>query len=288
VATVKTITQTGHFNRIKVVNDGKPVLGLSLGDYRRSYLLQRPVVHPLYSPAGLPLTEQGAHNCPHHRGVWVGHATVNGMNFFHEGPDTGWVVPTGVDVRETADDVVIDLKTEWRDPRGSVMATETRRYSVRLAGEGYVLDVLSNLSPTTVPLVMAPNMHAYMGVRVIDALDEDDGGHILNSEGSVGEEAVSWEKSKQKVAWVDYSGQMGGLAAGVSMIAHPSQSPIAVYARVYGSLFLNPTPVPDGSVEIPVGTTFKFGARFYAHDGEPSAERINALWRNFGEVGLEI
>jgi hypothetical protein len=274
----------GHFNRIKVLQDGAPVFCLSLGDFRRAFLLQRPVIHPLYAPSGLPLTEQGAHNSPHHRGVWVGHARVNRVNFFHEGPETGWIVPMDVDIADGPNDARIALKNEWRDPRGTVVARESRVLEVSAIDDGYLLTIVSHLVSADGPLTLEPDMHAYMGVRMIDALDEDDGGRILTSEGTVGEKAVSWEHSKRRVRWVDYTGFMAGRTAGISILAHPGQSPMAVYARSYGSLFLNPT--ADEPMEIPAGEPFKFGAAFYAHDGPASPETLDALWRNFGRVPL--
>jgi hypothetical protein len=267
--------QVGHYRRIKVVHDGAPVMCLSLGDYRRTFLLQRPVIHPLYAPSGLPLTEQGAHNSPHHRGVWVGHARLNGVNFFHEGPDTGWIVPTDVDIANGPHDARIMLRNEWRDPRGTIVARESRTVEVRLIEQGYWLTVFSRLVSADGPLKLEPDMHAFMGVRMIDALDEDDGGRITTSEGDVGEKAISWEHTKRRVRWVDYTGTMAGRTAGISILPHPTHSPIAVYARSYGSLMLNPT--PDEPLEIPADEAFKFGCGFLAHDGPVSPKALDAL-----------
>ena len=114
------------FNRLKVLDGERTVMALNLGGETKDLFLMRPCVHPLYTPAGLPVTEMGAHNFPHHKGVWLGHAQVNGVNFFHDLADAGWIVPVRVSSDADAERARIDLDLEWRDRRGTVVATETR------------------------------------------------------------------------------------------------------------------------------------------------------------------
>jgi hypothetical protein len=129
-------------------------------------------------------------------------------------------------------------------------------------------------------------MHALIGVRVIDAIDEDDGGRILSSEGGVGERGVSWEKTGVRVRWVDCTGELGGNPVGVTAMPHLSHSPIAVYARAYGTIFVNPT--PDSPITIEKGNVLRFGVRFYGHDGISSTNLLDSLWEEFGTTDLNL
>ncbi len=281
---MKAILQEGHFKRLKIVQGDRVILGLCLGDYRESYLLQRPVVHPFYTPLGFPVTEMGAHNTPHHRGVWVGHAQLSGINFFHEGEGTGWIVPTEWEVEEADENLRIRMQLEWRDPRGTVIATEERHYDLNQEQDVHILDVISALAPVGGDMRMEPDMHAFMGMRVLDAIDEDDGGQMTSSEGGIGEAEISWEKTGQAVRWVNYSGTLGGHHVGLAALVHPKLSPMPAYAREYGTVFLNPT--ADRVVEVPEDEMFPFAARFVAYDGVLSDERLDNLWESFGDASL--
>ena len=106
------------FNRLKVMDGERTVMALNLGGAAKDLFLIRPCVHPLYTPAGLPVTEMGAHNFPHHKGVWIGHAQVNGVSFFHDLAEAGWIVPVRVSSDADAERARIDLDLEWRDRRG--------------------------------------------------------------------------------------------------------------------------------------------------------------------------
>ncbi len=102
------------FNRLKVLDSGRPVMALNLGGADKDLFLMRPCVHSLYTPAGYPVTEMGAHNFPHHKGVWLGHAQVNGVNFFHDLVEAGWIVPVGVSSEADSEGARVDFDLEWR------------------------------------------------------------------------------------------------------------------------------------------------------------------------------
>ncbi len=281
---MRAFLQSGYYHRIKVVDGNQAVLGLCLGNYPHRFILKRPVVHPFYTPKGVPVTEMGAHNFPNIRGIWVAHAALNDINFYHEYDETGWIVPTDWSIDDAGPEVGIDMTLDWRDPRGEVIALEARTYRVSRSETGYVLDIGSALTPHQEVLRLAPDMHGFMGVRVIDAIDEDDGGQMLSSEGGTTEATISWEQSERPERWVNYSGQIGDHSVGIAAMFHPDISPAPVYARGYGVFFLNPQ--SEEIIEVPIGESFPFAARFYAYDGAPNASTFEALWRDFGNQPL--
>ena len=265
------------FNRLKVVSAGRPVMALNLGGADKDLFLMRPCVHPLYTPAGLPVTEMGAHNFPHHKGVWIGHAQVNGVNFFHDLADAGWIVPVAVRSDADAESARLDLDLEWRDRRGTVIATEVRRHLVRRAGRAHLLDMVSTLHASHGALELGVDNHAWAGCRLIDALDQDDGGQMRDSEGRQGADAVNG----QSVRWVNVHGAIGGHACGAALMAHPPSAPVPTFARFYGTSLLNPTMYEP--LAIADGAAWTFGTRIAAYDGSASMADL-AHWWSAGDI----
>ena len=265
------------FNRLRVLDGGRPVMALNLGGADKDLFLMRPCVHPLYTPAGYPVTEMGAHNFPHHKGVWIGHAQVNGRNFFHDLVDAGWIVPIQVSSHADDQSARIDLDLEWRDQRGTVIATEVRRHEVRRTGQANLLDMVSTLHASHGALELGVDNHSWAGCRLIDALDQDDGGSMSDSEGRVGADAING----QPVRWVDIRGAIGDHTCGAALMAHPASAPVPTFARFYGTSLLNPTMYEP--LTIADGASWTFGTRVAAYDGSPTAADLKRWWSEAGQ-----
>ena len=265
------------FNRLKVLDGGRTVMALNLGGAAKDLFLMRPCVHPLYTPAGLPVTEMGAHNFPHHKGVWIGHAQVNGENFFHDLTDAGWIVPVRVSTDADAASARIVLDLEWRDRRGTVIATEARTHKVQRSGPAHLLDMVSSIRASHRTLEFGVDNHAWAGCRLIDALDQDDGGRMRDSEGRHEADAING----QSVRWVDVSGHIGGHACGAALMAHPASAPVPTFARFYGSSLLNPTMYEP--LTIADGESWTFGARIAAYDGSATGDDLQRWWSAAGD-----
>lgn len=78
--------QRGRMLRWRVLHENRVLACVNPGSDDVSFRLFLPCVRPLYTPSGLPVTEMGAHNYPHHKGVWIGHGDANGIDFFTEHP----------------------------------------------------------------------------------------------------------------------------------------------------------------------------------------------------------
>ncbi len=265
------------FNRFKVLHAGRPVMALNLGGADKDLFLMRPCVHPLYTPAGYPVTEMGAHNFPHHKGIWIGHAKVNGLNVFHDLVDAGWIVPVDIQSDASAGRARIDLKLEWRDRRGTVVATELRSHEVRREGPAHLLDMVSTLQASHGALELGVDNHSWAGLRLIDALDQDDGGVMCDSEGRQGADAING----QPVRWVDVRGAIGEHACGAALMAHPASAPVPTFARFYGTSLLNPTMYEP--LTIADGDSWTFGTRVAAYDGSPTAADLHRWWSGAGQ-----
>lgn len=265
------------FNRLRVLDGERTVMALNLGGADKDLFLMRPCVHPLYTPAGIPVTEMGAHNFPHHKGVWIGHAQVNGVNFFHDLVDAGWIVPVRVSSDTDSAGARIDLDLEWRDRRGMVIATEVRTHAVQRSGPAHLLDMVSTLHASHGPLELGVDNHSWAGCRLIDALDQDDGGSMRDSEGRESADAING----QPVRWVDVRGAIGRQACGAALMAQPASAPVPTFARFYGTSLLNPTMYEP--LTIADGASWTFGTRIVAYDGSPEDADLRRWWSEAGQ-----
>ena len=253
-------------------------MAINLGGADKDLFLMRPCVHPLYTPAGYPVTEMGAHNFPHHKGVWIGHAQVNGVNFFHDLVDAGWIVPIRTSSDSDASSARIDLELVWRDRRGTVIATEVRRHEVRRTGPAHLLDMVSTVHASHGALELGVDNHSWAGCRLIDALDQDDGGIMRDSEGRQGADAVNGNPGPLGRRSRRYRRPR---ACGVALMAHPASAPVPTFARFYGTSLLNPTMYEP--LTIADGASWTFGTRVAAYDGSPTSADLQRWWSEAGQ-----
>jgi hypothetical protein len=204
---------------------------------RRDFFQKRPSLHPVYTPSGVPVTEQGAHNFVHHKAIWLALGTVEGVNFYHDATDEGGRLIT----RELVwhDDPVPTLaaRIEWVAPDGRVLIDERRGHRFYIEDQAHRIDVASRLTtPQEGGVALSREKHAYFHCRVLDAIDEEDGGRVRASNGIEGSEAIF----NTDGFWIDCRGRVGPNSVGVMIMAHPDTGPQPLFARDYGTIALNP------------------------------------------------
>jgi hypothetical protein len=257
--------QTGRFRRWRFLVGDRTIACLNPGGTEPDFFLLRPSLHPVYSPRGVPLTEQGAHNYPHHKGVWIGHGRVNGVNCFSDAPGSGRIETIAAQPAIRDGRLWLDLELCWVDGAGTPLLTEERRLAILpdvLEGWMHLIEIESVLIAERGPVVLASDKHAYCGVRVLDALDEDDGGILRNSHGQRGAETLMGVVAD----WVDCSGRVGTQGAGITLMRHPQSPPAPFFTRAYGTVLCNY--FYDRSLELPVGGRFRQHFAVATHDGD--------------------
>ena len=99
------------------------------------------------------------------------------------------------------------------------------------------IDVDSRLQTALPDGVDLPrNKHGYFHARVIDAIDEEDGGTLLASNGQIGADAIL----ETDGSWIACSGHVGPNTVGLAIMAHPAFGQQPLFARAYGTVALNP------------------------------------------------
>ena len=252
------------------------------GDFYKS----KPDFYPVLSPSGREVTLSSAHRYNHHHSIWIGHAKVNGINVFHdnnparanlgdvvlEQASAGYAGHVGLPGGPAA---WLQTVNGWVAKTGRRLMTERREVVVRPGvhgGRAHAIDLLSELQATEGPVELGQDAHAYLGVRVADTIDEEDGGRITNSNG----QQTEAECMRQVAAWCDYSGLVAGEPVGVTVMHSPADPPRAFFTRAYGTMLSNPTLLAPA--HIPAGERLVQRWRILVHEGDASRFPIQAAY----------
>jgi hypothetical protein len=258
--------------RVDVTVDGRPFT---------SYLfptdIQKPVLHPLLTASGKPVTrgypleprpgERADH--PHHIGLWFNYGDVNGLDFWNNSsavpaarvPRMGTVVHREVRAAKSGPDRgELEVSMDWVDHEGKVLLREETRF-VFHAGENLrAVDRITTLRALSEPVALPDNKEGVLGLRVARALEhpstsptvligpdgrpgqavlDNEGvtGRYLSSEGLQGDDV--WGT---RARWTALMGTLEGEPVTVAMLDHPGNVGFPTYwhARGYGLFAANP------------------------------------------------
>ena len=282
----------------------KPLTGFNQSS-RRCY------VFPVLTPAGVAVTdERPTSDHPFHQSITVGndyfftYETSAAGRFEHpgmcfytnmedmRGRGEGRIVATAHNECTELDEnhLEIIVRLQWQGPEEGyapkhrrVVAEEMRTVSVRPGEAASIVDVRSQLRPTNWDIRLGPSRHGYFTIRVADFLRVvgRDGaklsGTLVDSEGRRDEE-VGW----QHADWIDFYGtDPQGRTAGIAVFQFPSLGNCAWYAGTYGSIRVNP--FRKGATFVNRGEEVDVAIRVVAHDGDPFAAGVPALYDAFAE-----
>ena len=264
-----------HQAQLKVYADGRYLAAVQQGLYR-------PYVYPVRTLQGHVVTQAGPADHPHHLSIWLGHASVNGLNFC--APETLGMHPAPrILVRDTrtdvsADGVAFDQRIEWVDGAGGLMLRERRRVGVRLWAGQVAVDVAATLTAPDSPVELGADKDAGLALRIADQIDVLDGGEIRSATGARNEAATF----DTQADWMDYSGPVTHEhVAGIAVFPHPEVADTPWFTRDYGPLYVSPWRHQEITLE--PGQTRTVGARFAAHDGSCEEADVAGLYARFLE-----
>lgn len=248
---------------------------LTYGDFYKS----RPNFYPVLTPRGHQVTTTDAYRYNHHKSIFLGHANVNGVNFFHDNSptrqDLGDIRLDDAEAHAEGDVATIASRNTWVTKAGVGMLSERREIAWRPDDVAHVLDVSSSLTSLVGDVTFGKDSHSFIGVRVADSMDVEDGGRVVNSEGRSNEE----EAMGRHADWVDYSGLVAGDPVGVTLMAHPTNPPSPFFVRNYGTFLCNFT--LHAPYTLPAGRTLTQRFRLLIHDGWGDEVDIEAYRAEF-------
>jgi hypothetical protein len=195
----------------------------------------KPSFHPLALPAGAVLSCYRPKDHPWHRGLWFSWKYINKVNYWEENRKTGlaegkteWRAPLMETHPDFSAHLVLDL--DYHPTNGPVVLTEHRVITVSPPDEtgAYHLDwdMTFRAAVEEVVLDRAPPMdekgnnvsggYAGLGIRATEGLQE---AQVITGDGAV---KYANNRFRGKAPALDFSGMIGGRAAGVAFLDSPA------------------------------------------------------------------
>ncbi len=263
----------------------------------------RPFLYPLLGPGDLPMTRDWPmksdtdeeHDHPHHRSFWFAHGSVNGVDLWSEGKDSGKTLHTEfVTVRSGEKTGVIQTRNKWVNKEGATLCTDERTITFLTPGPGdeRIIDFAITLQPAQGDLTLGDTKEGTMAVRLAETMrlkGKVGKGHIVNSEGQTDD--ATWGK---RAKWCDYYGPVAGKTVGVAIFDHPANPryPTWWHVRDYGLFAANPfgrhdfeklTDKNAGDLVIPAGKSVTFRYRFVLHQGDEKSAKIAEAYEAYAK-----
>ena len=290
-------------DRLRVEIDGRLFTEYHFKD------VPKPFFYPIIGPGNASMTRNypmqdlgnETKDHPHHKGLYYGHGSVNGENFWAEqAPGAGRTVHVRFE-EITSGPKVGTIRSQNRivaaDER--IIGTDTRTIRIHRTSDGPMLDFDITHHASNGTIIFDDTKEGTFAIRVAETMvhshprtgryktDRPDEGHIVNSNGARGGDA--WG---QRAAWVDYYGPVDGKTVGIAIFDHPSNPryPTWWHARTYGLFTANPFGVHDfeglenpraGEFTIPAGKSATFRYRIYIHAGDEKAARVAEHYKEY-------
>jgi hypothetical protein len=268
-----TVTNRGDERRVDITIDGQPFTSYI---YPKS--LEKPVLYPIHSAAGLVVTrgypleprpgERADH--PHHIGHWFNYGDVSGYDFWGNSsetpanlkPKTGVIVQKAI-TRAAGGDKSgeLSITADWVIPDGSVLIREQTRF-VFAGGPGTrTIDRTTTWTAADKPITFNDTKEGAFGIRVARSLDSpvkqrdafvgQDGKRTPakpdDNVGVTGHYIGSDGKTGDDVwgttgPWMGLTGTVDGKPVTIAILNHPSSTNFPTYwhARGYGLFAANP------------------------------------------------
>ena len=261
----------------------------------------KPFLWPLRTATGLVVTRNfpmrivpdESRDHPHHRGLFIGYGDINGINFWaNEDSDKagnrGRIVVRSIkDLKDGKKSGTIHALFEWHDPGGATMIDEDRTMVFYSEPGRRTIDFDVTFT-AKIASVWADTKEGFFAIRVADSISEQKGGKMVNSDGASGEKEV-WGKP---ATWVDYSGQVDGQPAGVTILAHPTNPryPPRWHSRAYGLFAVNPWALKDftgdknaygGGMQMAAGQSVRVRYRVIIHSSDITPLNVPDLYRDY-------
>jgi hypothetical protein len=257
----------------------------------------KPIFFPLRTASGKVVTRgwpmipdlQGeVHDHPHHKGLWLTHGSVNGVDFWSEGGKTGKIVHREFLVTQEGQQVgILKSLNDWISPTGQKILEELREVRIYFRPGIRILDFDFQLTAVNDPVVFGDTKEGSFGIRLSHPFREESGGRIENSVGGVGE-TQCWGKQAD---WVDFTAQIQGERVGVAILNHPASFRFPTYWHVRGYTlfaanpfgwhdFLN-DPSKDGSYRLAAGQSIILRYRVTIHSGSTKEGAIADQFKEY-------
>ncbi len=258
----------------------------------------KPFYFPIYGPTGVPHTRSYPMNDvagedrdhPHQRSMWFTHGKVNGVDFWSEGKNHGFIKETSRKTVAGGSSIgLIRTTDEWLGPDGKKVCDDVRVVRFFDTSKTRIIDFDIRLTATAGDLTFGDTKEGMFGLRVASSMDvvRKKGGKITNAEGLVDDKA--WGKPS---AWVDYTGPVQDQTVGIAILNHPSsfRYPTTWHVRTYGLFAANPFGWHDfgkgtsGEYVLPSGHSVDFRYRVILHTGDTAGAHLETAFQAYANA----
>ena len=247
----------------------------------------RPYLHPILAPDGIgELTEnQPGHHLWQH-GLYVGLNDVNGVGFWTEGLNNsqehdGTFHPHPLAPPELKDSTARwAVTTDWRDPSGQPLLTETQTWSLTDRKDTLLLDLDWELRAQT---DLRFGKYSYGGLFLRMPWRAESKSTLLSSEGATSPQAAEGERAR----WIAVAMPLPGRVlaevgvVGMAILDHPSNPEHPAPWRVDNNYGIAPSRCILGEWRLPRAATTRSRYRVFAFTREISREIIEGQWKHF-------
>jgi hypothetical protein len=231
---------------------------------------------------------------PHQRSLWFTHGSVNGVDFWSEGPKAGKTVHRAFPALEGGPVMGrLCALTDWQTPDGAKVCEDERDLRFYKVAHGRLFDWNITIKASEGPTKFGDTKEGMFGFRVASTIRADSkkadptvGGKVVNSEGQTDDAA--WGRPAN---WVDYYGPVQGKTVGITVFDHPQsfRHPTYWHVRTYGLFAANPFGIhdfpggkgKDGSHTIEKGQSITFRYRILIHEGTTKDAGVAEVWDQF-------
>ncbi|MGB9677347.1 MAG: PmoA family protein [Candidatus Ratteibacteria bacterium] len=287
---------------VRVVDDKKGKVDIFINEvlfttYHYSEENARPFLNPVIGPFGKSIVRKPASpqniekfDHIHHRGIWVAHGDVNGVDNWSELEGHGKTIHKKF-IKLISGPVfgLVHALNDWVDNKGRKILEEERIIKIfNMQPENRIIDHIIILRATETEVVFKDTKESgLLSIRVHPEMEGRNKGLIKNSYGATGEEEC-WGK---RAFWCDYSGEIEGIKCGISVFDWPYnlRYPTYWHVRDYGLFSANFFGLSDfygdkkisGTYILPYGEELKLFYRIYIHSGNCEEAKVAEKYLNF-------
>lgn len=246
--------------------------------YRYPDNIAKPILYPINTPKGIPLTrgypidsrpgERVDH--PHHVGHWLNYGDVNGLDFWNNSEAIpiekqhryGRIVHQEIEAISSKNEAAqLHVAATWESPTGKVLLDESTSFVFTSVDDMRVIERITKLTARDTAVSFQDNKEGFIGIRVSRSLEfptdkplllvgqggvpnaakiVDNSGVNGNYLSSTGQTGSSVWGTRAK--WMKLHGEVQGEESSLVIVDHPDNPGYPTYwhARDYGLFAANP------------------------------------------------